>query len=78
MPKAFDNRYIFKILLFLVEGILYNESFLKKKSHQLQDRFPSPSLCWHDMLSHKALKRPHLVKLEIAQEIWGLWEVLEE
>ena len=72
MPKAFDNRYIFKILLFLAEGILYSESFLSKnKSHQLQDHFLSPSLHRTDMLSHKTFddrKLLQLVKLEIAQE----------
>ena len=57
MPKALDNRYIFKILLFLAEDILYSESFLlkkkRKKSHQLQGHFPSPSPSKPNLLSQK-------------------------
>lgn len=49
MPKALDNRYIFKILLFLAEDILYSESFLLKKKKEknpinFKVIFPAPPL----------------------------------
>lgn len=57
MFKVFDNRYIFKILLFLVEGILYNELFLKKNFINFKIVFLVFFFCWRDMFFYKVLKR---------------------